>query len=100
MDAETRTWNIADKLQTDEDVAGFINAVVSLDDPVTLQAAIGEVARMWGMKAVADGAGVNEKSLYRALSDGGNPRISTLNGVLGELGLELRVQPKHIPAEA
>jgi len=46
-----------------------------------------------GVEAVAREAQLNGKSLYRALSAGGNPRVSTLAAVLRTMGLRLAVQP-------
>jgi len=46
-----------------------------------------------GVEAVAAQAQLNGKSLYRALSSGGNPRVSTLVAVLRVMGLRLAVQP-------
>jgi len=94
MAIETHAWDLANEIRSEQDAADFINAVIALDDPITLQAAIGEVARIRGMASVAREAGLNEKSLYRALSEEGNPRISTLSKVLDSLGLVLRVEPK------
>lgn len=85
---------LEDELKTEEDIEGFLAAVEELGDPETLQAAIGEVARIRGMREVAEKTGLNEKSLYRSFSKKGNPRLSTLVKVLDVLGLKLKVVPK------
>ena len=90
-----REIRLEDELKTEQDAADFINAVAELDDPATLQAALGEVARIRGMRDVAQQAGLNETSLYRALSDEGNPRLSTLERVLDAMGLAIKVVPKN-----
>jgi len=41
-----------------------------------------------GMTKVAVRAGVNRENLYRMLSEGGNPRLSSLDAVLEALGME------------
>jgi len=41
------------------------------------------------MSAVAREAGVTREALYRALSVEGDPRLSTLIGVLSALGIKL-----------
>jgi probable addiction module antidote protein len=43
------------------------------------------------MTKVAKDAGIQRESLYRALSDHGNPTLDTLTGVLSALGLKLSV---------
>lgn len=50
-----------------------------------------------GMAKVARDAGVNRENLYRLLSEGGNPRLSSLSSVLEALGLQLLVQTGALP---
>jgi len=38
---------------------------------------------------------VGEKSLFRALSENGNPTIATLHKALHAVGLRLSVTPEH-----
>jgi len=51
--------------------------------------ALGVVARARGMSQVARDAGVTREALYKALSDDGDPRLSTLLGVVKALGIKL-----------
>jgi probable addiction module antidote protein len=51
--------------------------------------ALGIVARARGMTAVAREAGVAREALYRALSPTGDPRLSTLLGVLKALHITI-----------
>jgi probable addiction module antidote protein len=44
------------------------------------------------MAKIAKAAGVPRESLYRALSRGGNPRLSTLNAILKAAGLKFAVE--------
>ncbi len=54
--------------------------------------AIGEVARAKGMTDLAREAGMSRESLYRALSEDGNPQLSTVMKVLDALGYKLDVK--------
>lgn len=45
-----------------------------------------------GIAKVAKAAGIERESLYRALSIRGNPRLSTLVGVMKAIGLKLTVE--------
>jgi probable addiction module antidote protein len=45
-----------------------------------------------GLAKVAKDAGIQRESLYRALSNRGNPRLSTLSAVLKAVGLKLSVE--------
>lgn len=45
-----------------------------------------------GFTKVAKAAGIERESLYRALSEHGNPRLSTLVAVMHAVGLKLSVE--------
>jgi probable addiction module antidote protein len=62
-------------------------------DPEMLKVALGNIARSKGMAEIAEKAGVSRQNLYRALSDGGNPALSTLVGVIKALGIRLHFEP-------
>ena len=55
-------------------------------DPRIIASALGDIARARGMSKIARDAGVTRANLYRALSEGGDPRLSTLLGVAKALG--------------
>ena len=45
------------------------------------------------MAALAERAGLSRETLYRTLSDKGNPRLETLTAILAAFGLRLAVAP-------
>jgi len=47
------------------------------------------------MTKLAEAAGVSRESLYRMMSETGNPTYSSLEGILGALGLKQIVVPKY-----
>jgi probable addiction module antidote protein len=51
------------------------------------------------MTEVARKAGLSRESLYRALSEDGNPEFATVLKVARALGLRITVEPEAIPAE-
>jgi probable addiction module antidote protein len=55
--------------------------------------ALGVIARARGMSEVARGAGVTREALYKALSEEGDPQLTTLVGVVRSLGLKLVARP-------
>src|SRR5262245_51466495 len=63
------------------------------DEPRVLLIALRHVAQAHGIARVAEAAGIERESLYRALSERGNPRLSTLVAVARSLGLRLTVEP-------
>lgn len=56
-----------------------------------LLSALRHVAEAQGMAQVAERAGIQRESLYRALSPNGNPTLKTLVAVLGAAGLRLAI---------
>ena len=86
---------LTESLKDPEEAAAYVEAVLELDDPAALLVALRQVAKAHGMAEVARPADVGEKSLFRALSENGNPTISTLHKVLHAVGLRLSVTPEH-----
>ena len=72
--------------------AEYLNAAADDKDRRIYLAALRTVAEARGMAKVAKAAGVPRESLYRALSSGGNPRLSTLHAILKAAGLRLAVE--------
>ena len=75
----------------DEYLAASLDA---LDEPGGREAllmALRQVAKAQGMDSVAERAGIQRESLYRALSPNGNPTLKTLLAILGGAGLRLSV---------
>ncbi|HUZ68032.1 MAG TPA: addiction module antidote protein [Beijerinckiaceae bacterium] len=75
------------------DVAVAINAALESGDPAFIVDAIGNMARLRGMTQVARDTGLARESLYRSLSNGGNPEFATVLKVLAAMGLRLEAKP-------
>ncbi len=78
-------------MQTEEDMIGYLNAVLEIDAYTVLMSAIGDVARAKGMTQVSRETGLGRESLYKSLSSEGNPHFATVQKVLKSLGLQLQV---------
>ena len=89
----TTPWDPADHLQTDEDMAAYLEAALEEGDPALVAAALGDIARAKGMAQVARDAGLGRESLYKALSPAGNPEFATILKVVAALGLQLHATP-------
>ncbi len=74
-------------------MALYLEAVLEDGDPALLAAALGDIARAQGMAQIAQRTGLSRETLYRTLSDKGNPQLTTLMAVLKALGLTLTVAP-------
>ena len=86
-----RKFDVVDLLDSDEALEAYLNAALAENDPRYFAKALGNVARAKGMSSVSDVSGVGRQSLYRALSDKGNPRIDTLFKVLEALDIRLSI---------
>jgi probable addiction module antidote protein len=93
MALETKPWDPAERLTTPEAIAAYLEAVLEEDDASLLVAALGDIARAKGMTEVAKAAGVTRDALYKSLSEGGDPRLSTFLGVAKALGLRVQLEP-------
>jgi len=93
MPFETRKWDAADYLDSDEAIFAYVEAAFEDGDPSVIAHALGNVARARGMTGVAKEAGVTREALYKALTENGDPKLSTLLGVLRALGLSLSAKP-------
>ncbi len=80
-------------LKDPAEAAAYIEAVMELDDPAALLVALRHVASAHGMAEVARRADVGDKTLFKALSENGNPTLSTVHKVLHAVGLRLSVIP-------
>lgn len=85
-------YNPADYLQTPEDVAHYLDAALEDGNPQVLLMALRNVAdAQGGMAQLASASGLNRETLYRTLSEAGNPRLNTLAAILHSFGLRLSV---------
>ena len=71
----TRTWDAAEHLKTEEDMAAYLEAALEEGDSALIAAALGDIARAKGMSQVARDTGLGRESLYKALSSTGNPEL-------------------------
>ena len=74
---ETRPWNPAEHLKTEEDMAAYLEAALEDGDPALVAATLRDIARAKGMTQIARDAGLGRESesLYKALSAEGNPEF-------------------------
>ena len=93
--AKTSSYDVAEHLRTPEEMAAYLDAWLdeAPDDVSGIARALGDIARAKGMSQVAKEAGLSRESLYRALSEGGNPSFATVLKVARALGVRLHAQP-------
>lgn len=89
---KTRHWDAAEYLESQEDMAAYLEAALEQNDPALFAAALGDVVRAKGMTQIAREAGLGRESLYKALSADGNPQFSTVLKIMQTLGLKLHAR--------
>ncbi|MBX3659633.1 MAG: putative addiction module antidote protein [Ramlibacter sp.] len=89
------SYDVAEHLRTPKEMAAYLDAWLeeAPDDASSIAQALGDIARAKGMSQVAKEAGLSRESLYRALSEGGNPSFATVLKVARALGVRLHAQP-------
>ena len=93
--ADLPTFDMAEYLKSDEDVAAYLTQVLEEDDPAELAHALGVIARARGMSEIASASGLTREALYKALRPGSKPRFDTIWRVCTALGVRLVAQPVH-----
>lgn len=87
--SETRPWDAAEHLKSEDDMAAYLDAALEDGDVSVIMAVLGDIARAKGMAQIARDTGLGRESLYKALSTSGNPEFSTVLKVVRALGLRL-----------
>lgn len=90
--AASVAFNAADLL-TSDDLPGFLAESLQDGDYRALPLALRTAADVLGMTELARRTGLSRETLYRTLSDKGNPRLDTLGAILDAFDLRLAVAP-------
>ena len=88
---KTKPFDIAEHLNTPEEIRAFLHEAAETGDDADFIHALNTAARAAGMSEVAKKAGVSRASLYKSLSEDGNPKFSTISKVTQALGCKLAV---------
>src|SRR4051812_39428645 len=91
---KTVAYDVAEQLRTPEEMAAYLDAWLEEDpeDAAGIARALGDIARAKGMSQVARDAGLSRESLYKALSENGNPSFATVLKVARALGVKFHAQ--------
>jgi probable addiction module antidote protein len=92
MALKTIPWDSAALLETEEDMALYLDACLEEGDPALITYALGVIARAKGMTQLARDTGLSRESLYKALSSEGNPEFATVLKVVKALGIKLHAE--------
>jgi probable addiction module antidote protein len=84
------------RLKDPEYAAGYLADVLETESQEAFLIAVRNVldARKANVSKVSKKSGITRQALYRALSKRGNPRLSTLHGILKAAGLRIVFEPE------
>jgi len=93
--AQTKDYQkfLLEQLKDPEMAAEYLNAALEEKDDALFLLALKNVVESQGLSKVAKKAHLNRENMYRMLSDKGNPRFSSLMGVVSSLGLSISIRP-------
>ncbi|MBW2100694.1 MAG: putative addiction module antidote protein [Deltaproteobacteria bacterium] len=100
MNTKTRIWDAVEHLETDEDIAAYLDAAMEDGDLPLITAVLGDIARAKGITEIVRQTGLDRDSLYKALSAEGKPEFDTILKIVHALGLRLSVSPILRKSEA
>lgn len=84
--------DLIESLRDSKEAEEYLNAALEEDDPELFLLALRNVAEaQGGVAQLAEKAKLNRESLYRMLSDRGNPEFRSLDALLHALGFRLAV---------
>ena len=86
---KTYPWDPVDYLETDEDMAGYLDAALEQDDHRVTALVLSDVARAKCMERAARDAGLDQESLDRANSRGDKLDFAAFMDMAQTLGLRL-----------
>src|SRR3970040_2718238 len=100
MKTRSKAWRetLLESLNDPKEAAAYLDAALEEGDKEAFLLALRQVAdaRLGSIGKLSSETGLNRESLYRTLSDKGNPELSSLDKLLHALGLRLSV---HIVKE-
>lgn len=91
MAIELKPYDVAEHLDSEEEIRLYIEAAFEDGDPQIIKNAIANVARARGMTEIANKAGITRAGLYKALGETGNPSFATMSAIVKALGLRMSV---------
>ena len=83
-------WDPVEFLADENKMAMYLEAALEENDPALIAAALGDIARAKGMTEIAKETGLGRESLYKALSEDGNPSLDTILRVARAVGVRFR----------
>ena len=87
-----KRFEASDFLKSEAAIEEFLAAAMEDPNPDVFLAALGEVAKVRGIAALAERSGLGRESLYKTLTPGAKPRYETICKLVDALGVKLTVK--------
>lgn len=87
--------DIAELLDSEEVMAGYLSDIMASGDSTLIMSALGDVARAKGMSFMARETGLNRESLYKTFQAGTEPKFKTVLKIMSALHLNLKATPSR-----
>lgn len=91
---KTKAFDAAKYLDTPEDQAALLADALATGDRGYIAAALGTIARAYGMSRLSEETGLTRSTLYNATSEDGNPTLETILAITSRFGIELGARPR------
>ncbi len=92
MALETLPFDAAEYLTSPAAQVELLAEAFESGDETFIKTALATVARARGMTALARDTALTRQSLYKSLSEAGDPKLSTLLSVVKALGFQVTIQ--------
>ncbi len=86
--------DLMEKLRDPEFASHYIMTSILDNDLQFLPTALGDIAKAHGMSKLAEGTGINRRTLYKVFDKDSNPSFELVTQIMDHLGLSLEVKPK------
>jgi probable addiction module antidote protein len=90
--AKFKRFEASDFLKSEAAIEEFLAAAMEDPNPDVFLAALGEVAKVRGIAALAERSGLGRESLYKTIAPGAKPRYETICKLVDALGVKLTVK--------
>lgn len=98
MGTANYTDGLSERLQEPGYATAYLSEALKEGSQEVFMLALRDVAKARGISNIAKESNLNRETMYRMLSEKGNPNLSSLNKLLNTLGLTLSVEMKESAA--
>ncbi len=86
---------LINRLKNPEYASEYLNQALKEGSQDLFMLALRDVAKAKGITRTARESNLNRESMYKMMSENGNPNLSSLNKLLDSLGLTLNISTKE-----